>query len=91
MQYIRGLLNNPAIVASYLDLRLTVRDLIPYGHRWEAAVAGNVRQLSAQGRALEADRALLARTSDFLRSQPETAHGEFTLPMVTVGLRARRR
>jgi len=40
----------------------------------------------------EADRArLLARVGDFLRSQPETAHGEFTLPLVTVGLRARRR
>jgi SAM-dependent methyltransferase len=39
----------------------------------------------------EAERArLLARIGDFLRSQPETAHGEFTLPMVTVGLRARR-
>ena len=40
----------------------------------------------------EAERAaLLARTGDFLRSQPETAHGEFTLPMVTVVLRVRRR
>jgi SAM-dependent methyltransferase len=40
----------------------------------------------------EAERArLLARVGDFLRSQPETAHGEFTLPMVTVGLRVRRR
>jgi SAM-dependent methyltransferase len=40
----------------------------------------------------EAERAaLLARTGDFLRSQPETARGEFTLPMVTVVLRARRR
>jgi SAM-dependent methyltransferase len=40
----------------------------------------------------EAERArLLARVGDFLRGQPETAHGEFTLPMVTVGLRARRR
>jgi SAM-dependent methyltransferase len=40
----------------------------------------------------EAERArLLARVGDFLRSQPETAHGDFTLPMVTVGLRARRR
>ena len=40
----------------------------------------------------EAERArLLALVGDFLRSQPETAHGEFTLPMVTVGLRARRR
>jgi SAM-dependent methyltransferase len=39
----------------------------------------------------EAERArLLARVGDFLRGQPETAHGEFTLPMVTVGLRARR-
>ena len=40
----------------------------------------------------EAERArLLARVGDFLRSQPETAQGEFTLPMVTVGLRVRRR
>jgi SAM-dependent methyltransferase len=40
----------------------------------------------------EAERArLLARVGDFLRSQPETAHGEFTLPMVTVVLRTRRR
>jgi SAM-dependent methyltransferase len=40
----------------------------------------------------EAERArLLARVGGFLRSQPETAHGEFTLPMVTVVLRARRR
>ena len=40
----------------------------------------------------EAERArLLARVGDFLRSQPETAQGEFTLPLVTVGLRARRR
>ena len=40
----------------------------------------------------EAERAgLLARVRDFLRSQPETAYGEFTLPMVTVGLRVRRR
>lgn len=39
----------------------------------------------------EAERArLLARVGDFLRSQPETAHGEFTLPLVTVGLRVRR-
>ena len=40
----------------------------------------------------EAERAgLLARVGDFLRSRPETAHGEFTLPMVTMGLRVRRR
>ena len=40
----------------------------------------------------EAERArLLARTGEFLRSQPETASGEFTLPMVTVVLRAQRR
>jgi SAM-dependent methyltransferase len=40
----------------------------------------------------EAERArLLARVGDFLHSQPETAQSEFTLPMVTVGLRARRR
>jgi SAM-dependent methyltransferase len=40
----------------------------------------------------EAERvALLAQVDDFLRSQPETARGEFTLPMVTVVLRARRR
>jgi len=40
----------------------------------------------------QAERArLLARTGDFLRSQTETAYGEFTLPMVTVVLRTRRR
>ena len=40
----------------------------------------------------EAERArLLARIGDFLHRQPETAHGEFTLPMVTVVLRVRRR
>jgi SAM-dependent methyltransferase len=40
----------------------------------------------------EAERArLLAQVGDFLRSQPETAYGEFTLPMVTVVLRVRRR
>ena len=40
----------------------------------------------------ETERAgLLARVQDFLRTQPETSNGEFTLPMVTVALRARRR
>lgn len=40
----------------------------------------------------EAERsALLARVSDFLRARPETSAGEFTLPMVTVVLRTRRR
>ena len=40
----------------------------------------------------EAERArLLARIRDFLRTRPETSGGEFTLPMVTVALRARRR
>ena len=40
----------------------------------------------------EAERArLLARIRDFLRTRPETSRGEFTLPMVTVALRARRR
>jgi len=40
----------------------------------------------------EAERArLLARTGEFLRSQQETAHGEFMLPMVTVVLRTLRR
>ena len=33
----------------------------------------------------------LVEAGDFLRRQPKTAHGEFTLPMVTVVLRARRR
>ena len=33
----------------------------------------------------------LAQVRDFLRSRPETSHGEFVLPMVTVALRARRR
>ena len=34
---------------------------------------------------------LLARVRDFLRTRPETSRGEFTLPMVTVALRMRRR
>ena len=33
----------------------------------------------------------LAQVRDFLRSRPETSHGEFVLPMVTVVLRAQRR
>ncbi len=33
----------------------------------------------------------LAEVRDFLQSRPETSHGEFVLPMVTVALRARRR
>ena len=37
----------------------------------------------------EAERAgLLAQVRDFLRAQPETSDGEFTLPMVTIVLRA---
>ncbi|MBG0831036.1 class I SAM-dependent methyltransferase [Planomonospora sp. ID67723] len=37
----------------------------------------------------EAERAdLLARVSGYLRSTPETAHGEFELPIVTVAVRA---
>ena len=40
----------------------------------------------------EAERAgLLAWVQGFLRTRPETSDGEFTLPMVTVVLRARRR
>jgi len=40
----------------------------------------------------EAERAgLLAQVGGFLRTRPETSNGEFTLPMVTVVLRARRR
>ena len=40
----------------------------------------------------QAERAgLLARIEGLLRSRPETSDGEFTLPMVTVVLRARRR
>jgi len=40
----------------------------------------------------EADRArLLANVSDFLHARPETASGEFALPIVTVTLRALRR
>jgi SAM-dependent methyltransferase len=39
----------------------------------------------------EAERAgLLARVQDFLHSRPETADGEFVLPLVTVVLRVRR-
>jgi SAM-dependent methyltransferase len=33
----------------------------------------------------------LTQVRDFLQSQPETSHGEFVLPMVTVALRAQRR
>ena len=40
----------------------------------------------------EAERSgLLARVQEFLRTRPETSNGAFTLPMVTVVLRARRR
>lgn len=40
----------------------------------------------------EAERAAtLAAIRDFLRSRPETSAGEFTVPLVTVALRARRR
>ena len=40
----------------------------------------------------EAERsALLARIRDFLNSRPETSHGEFTLPLVTMALRMVRR
>ena len=35
--------------------------------------------------------ALLARVNEFLHDQPETAHGQFTLPLITVAVRARRR
>jgi SAM-dependent methyltransferase len=39
----------------------------------------------------EAERTgLLAQVRDFLHTRPETSNGEFTLPMVTVALRARR-
>lgn len=34
--------------------------------------------------------ATLGRIRDFLASRPETAHGEFTLPMLTAVLRAQR-
>jgi SAM-dependent methyltransferase len=33
---------------------------------------------------------LLAQVSDFLHRQPETSAGEFTLPLITVAVRARR-
>jgi SAM-dependent methyltransferase len=33
----------------------------------------------------------LAQVRDFLQSRPETSHGEFVLPMVTVALRAQRK
>jgi SAM-dependent methyltransferase len=35
-------------------------------------------------------RDLLAQIADFLRAQPETSAGEFTLPLMTVAVRARR-
>jgi hypothetical protein len=38
----------------------------------------------------EARADLLGRIRDYLTSRPETARGEFTLPMLTAVLRARR-
>jgi hypothetical protein len=38
----------------------------------------------------ERDR-VLALTRGYLAERPETAHGEFTLPMVTVAVRSSRR
>jgi SAM-dependent methyltransferase len=53
-----------------------------------AAIATQSRMLVAD----EAERAsTLATIGDFLRRQPETSAGEFTLPLVTVALRAVRR
>jgi SAM-dependent methyltransferase len=66
-----------------------------FGHGQARSVDSLLATISTHSHLLvmdEAERAaLLARVGDFLRSQPETAHGEFTLPMVTVVLRARRR
>ena len=66
-----------------------------FGHGQARTVDSLLATISTHSHLLvmdEAERAgLLARVGDFLRSQPETAHGEFTLPMVTVALRARRR
>jgi SAM-dependent methyltransferase len=53
-----------------------------------AAIATHSRMLVMD----EAERArTLATISDFLHRQPETSAGEFTLPLVTVALRAARR
>jgi len=53
-----------------------------------AAVATHSRMLVTD----EAERArTLATIRDFLHRQPETSAGEFTLPLVTVALRAARR
>ena len=65
-----------------------------FGHGQARTVDSLLATISTHSHLLvmdEAERAgLLARVGDFLRSQPETAHGEFTLPMVTVALRVER-
>ncbi len=66
-----------------------------FGHRQVRTADSLLATIATHSHLLvmdEAERArLLARIRDFLRTQPETSNGEFTLPMVTVVLRARRR
>jgi SAM-dependent methyltransferase len=82
------------LLGEHSDL-FTAAELDEFGHGLARTADSLVATIGTHSQLLvmdEAERArLLARVGDFLRSQPETAHGEFTLPMVTVVLRARRR
>ena len=82
------------LLGEHSDL-FTAAELDEFGHGLARTADSLVATIGTHSQLLvmdEAERArLLARVGDFLRSQPETAHGEFTLPMVTVALRARRR
>lgn len=82
------------LLGEHSDL-FTAAEVDEFGHGLARTADSLVATIGTHSHLLvmdEAERArLLARVGDFLRSQPETAHGEFTLPMVTVVLRARRR
>ena len=82
------------LLGKHPDLFATA-DLGEFGHGQARTADSLLATIGTHSHLLvmdEAERArLLAQAGDFLRSQPETAHGEFTLPMVTVVLRVRRR
>jgi SAM-dependent methyltransferase len=82
------------LLGEHSDL-FTAAEVDEFGHGLARTADSLVATIGTHSHLLvmdEAERArLLARVGDFLRSQPETAHGEFTLPMVTVVLRVRRR
>jgi SAM-dependent methyltransferase len=75
--------------------RFTAAEVGEFGHGQARTADSLLATIGTHSHLLvmeEAERArLLARTGEFLRSQPETAHGGFTLPMVTVVLRTQRR